>query len=132
MKNNKKRRILSDVSPLNDINNRIESPILLQIFDEDDDEEEERAQTNKDRYFLRPPPLLVLSQSIRTKNPEQLNDTQLNNRFPSIKDLPNAPANYSFVFYGFTPMFVFSSDQFKEEFHEYCFHFVDKSKKPND
>lgn len=110
MRNNKKRRLLSEnsltnVSPLNDINNQIQSPILLEIFDEDDDDDEDHG--DKDRYFVRPPPLLVLSQSIRRKHPEQLKETRLNNRFSSIKDLPNSPANYSFVFYGFPPAFVF-------------------------
>lgn len=99
--NNKKRRItafdyssLTNVSPLNNINNRVKSPLLFEIFDEEEED--------KDRYFLRPPPLMVMSQSIQARHPEQLNQTKLNNRFSSIKDLPNAPANYSFVFYGFT------------------------------
>jgi len=100
--NNKKRRIttsdytsLTNVTPLNQINNNIKSPILFEILDDSDND-------NENRYLLRPPPLMVLSQSIQAKHPEQLNDTKLNNRFSSIKDLPNAPANYSFVFYGFT------------------------------
>ncbi len=103
IKNNKKKRIttadyssLTNITPLNEINNRIKSSILLEIFDDDDDE---------NRYLLRPPPLMVLSQSIQSKHPEQLNDTKLNNRFSSIKDLPNSPANYSFVFYNFTQTF---------------------------
>lgn len=49
----------------------------------------------------RPPPLLALSQAIRRKHPEQLLETKLNDQLSSIKDLPVAPANYSFVFYGF-------------------------------
>jgi len=57
---------------------------------------------NQDQVIPRPPPLLALSQAIRRKHPEQLIETKLNNPLPSIKDLPNAPANYSFVFYGFT------------------------------
>ncbi len=96
----KKRRITrfdSSLSPLNEINNQIKSPILFEIFDDNND----------NRYLLRPPPLMVLSQSIQAKHPEQLNDTKLNNRFSSIKDLPNAPANYSFVFYNFTQTFGF-------------------------
>jgi hypothetical protein len=108
IKNNKKRRIttsdyssLTNVTPLNAINNKIKSPILFELSDNDDDD------NNQDRYLLRPPPLMVMSQSIRAKHPEQLNETKLNNRFSSIKDLPNAPANYSFFFYGFTQMFVF-------------------------
>ena len=119
---------LTNVSPLNDINNQIKPPILLEIFD-DDDEEDNEEEKNADRYFLRPPPLMVLSQSIRTKHPEQLNDTKLNNRFSSKKDLPNAPANYSFVFYGFTPPFVVQS---KSSDTKFSIRFLDKSKKPND
>jgi hypothetical protein len=101
----KKRRLttfdyssLTNITPLNDINNQIKSPILFEILDEEEE---------SDRYLLRPPPLMVLSQSIQAKHPEQLKETKLNNRFSSIKDLPNAPANYSFVFYDFTQTFVF-------------------------
>ena len=104
-KHNKKRRLttfdyssLTNVTSLNNINNRLRSPILFEILDEEEEEEE-----NDHRYLPRPPPLMVLSQSIQAKHPEQLTDTKLNNRFSSIKDLPNAPANYSFVFYHFTP-----------------------------
>jgi hypothetical protein len=61
-----------------------------------------QTSINNDRIIPRPPPLLALSQAIRRKHPEQLIDTKLNDQLPSIKDLPNAPANYSFVFYGFT------------------------------
>jgi hypothetical protein len=57
---------------------------------------------NHDQIIPRPPPLLALSQAIRRKHPEQLIETKLNNPLPSIEDLPNAPANYSFVFHGFT------------------------------
>lgn len=62
-----------------------------------------------DRYCLRPPPLLVLSQSIQAKHPEQLNETKLNHRFSAKKDLPTSLANYSLVFYGFNPTLVFVS-----------------------
>ncbi|CAF1213380.1 unnamed protein product [Rotaria sordida] len=106
-KNNKKQRIttlnyssLTNVTPLNEINDNTKSQILFEIYDDDDDNN--NNNNNENRYLLRPPPLMVLSQSIQAKHPEQLTDTKLNNRFSSIKDLPNAPANYSFVFYGFT------------------------------
>jgi hypothetical protein len=65
-----------------------------------------QTSINKDQVIPRPPPLLTLSQGIRRKHPEQLIDTRLNNELTSIKDLPNAPANYSFAFYGFTSMYV--------------------------
>lgn len=50
----------------------------------------------------RAPPLLALSQAIRRKYPEQIIESKLNEQIPSIKDLPNAPANYSFVFHDFS------------------------------
>jgi hypothetical protein len=50
---------------------------------------------------------MALSQSIQAKHPEELTDKKAINRFSSIKDLPNAPANYSFMFYNFTSTFVF-------------------------
>ena len=50
-----------------------------------------------DRIVPRPPPLVALSQAIRRKHPEQINE-----QLPQMNDLPNAPANYSFVFFGFT------------------------------
>lgn len=56
----------------------------------------------------RPPPLMVLSQAIRRKYPEQIAQSELNNHMASIEDLPIFPANYSFVFYGFTSTFVAS------------------------
>ncbi|CAF3581314.1 unnamed protein product [Rotaria sp. Silwood1] len=110
-KNSKKQRIttlnyssLTNVTPLNEINNNIKSQVLFEISDDDDDDDgnSNKKKNKEDRYLLRPPPLMVLSQSIQAKHPEQLTDTKLNNRFSSIKDLPNAPANYSFFFYGFT------------------------------
>ncbi|CAF2527036.1 unnamed protein product [Rotaria sp. Silwood2] len=116
-KNNKKQRIttlnyssLTNVTPLNDINNNIRSQILFELNDDDDDDDDDNNNNNEDRYLLRPPPLMVLSQTIQAKHPEQLTDTKLNNRFSSIKDLPNSPANYSFVFYGFTLTFVFQKE----------------------
>ena len=106
-KSNKKRRVttfdcssLTNVTPLNDINNQIKSSIFFEIFDDDND-------NNEDRDLVRPPPLMVLSQTIQARHPEQLTDTRLNNLFSSIKDLPKTLANYSFFFYGFTSMFVF-------------------------
>lgn len=103
-KNDKRSRIatfdyssFTNVTPLNEINNNVESRVL---FETDND-------NIIDQYLLRPPPLMVLSQTIQAKHPEQLTDTTLNNRFSSIGDLPNVPANYSFVFYGFTSTFVF-------------------------
>lgn len=57
---------------------------------------------NLNEIIPRPPPLLALSQAIQRKYPERLIETKLNEQLPSIKDLPNAPANYSFVFYNFT------------------------------
>ncbi|CAF3632054.1 unnamed protein product [Rotaria sordida] len=106
------------VTPLNQINNKTKSRIRFEICHNDnDDDDDERdlilpqvkeilreleISTNNDRIIPRPPPLLALSQAIRTKHPEQLIDTKLHNQLPSIEDLPNAPANYSFVFYGFT------------------------------
>jgi len=106
IKNNKKQRIttynyssLTNVTP----NNQIKSPILFEIIDDDN---------NENQYLLRPPPLMVLSQNIQAKHPEKLNDTKLNNQFSSIKDLPNAPANYSFVFYNFSQMFVFQLNKY--------------------
>ncbi|CAF0731809.1 unnamed protein product [Adineta steineri] len=108
LRNNKRQRLttcdyssLTNVTPLNEINNKIDSSILLEISDDSDDDGEINYN-NKNRYVLRPPPLMVLSQSIQAKHPEQLIDSKLNNRFSSIKDLPNSPANYSFVFHGFT------------------------------
>ncbi|UJR29953.1 hypothetical protein I4U23_017500 [Adineta vaga] len=99
LRNTKKQRLttfdnssFTNVTPLQEINNQIQSPVLLDISDNDE----------QDRYFLRPPPLMVLSQTIQAKYPEKLTDSKLNNRFSSIKDLPHSPANYSFVFYGFT------------------------------
>ena len=61
---------------------------------------------NDDQIIPRPPPQLPLSQAIRRKYPEQIAQTKLNTHFASIEDLPNAPANYSFVFYGFSSVFV--------------------------
>ncbi|CAF4504863.1 unnamed protein product, partial [Rotaria sp. Silwood2] len=102
------------LTPLNQINTKTKSRIRFEICHNDDDERdlilpnvkeiirELEISTNNDRIIPRPPPLLALSQAIRTKHPEQLIDTKLYNQLPSIKDLPNAPANYSFVFYGFT------------------------------
>ena len=117
-KNNKKRRLttfdyssLTNVSPLNDLNNQIISPNLYEISD---DEEE-------DQYILRPPPLMVLSQSIQAKHPEQLIDTKLTNRFSSIKDLPNAPANYSFAFYNLTLTFVFFNKKIEKKRKSFFF-----------
>ncbi|CAF1275067.1 unnamed protein product [Adineta ricciae] len=99
LRNNKKQRLttfeyssVTNVTPLQNINNQIKSPVLLDTSNDDEE----------DRYFLRPPPLMVLSQSIQAKHPEKLTDSKLNNRFSSIKDLPHSPANYSFVFYSFT------------------------------
>jgi hypothetical protein len=127
LKTNQKRRFdsssLTDITPLNDINNKIKSPILFEILDD----EEEENETN-DRYFLRPPPLMVLSQSIQAKHPEQLNETKLNNRFSSIKDLPNAPANYSFVFYNFTSMFVYLNQNFLNKKY-FSFRQIDEAKR---
>ena len=90
---------LTNVTPLNEIKNQLKSPDELETSDADED--------NGDRYFLRPPPLLVLSQSIRAKHPEQLIARKANHRFSSKADLPNAPANYSLVFYDFNRTFVF-------------------------
>ncbi len=61
---------------------------------------------NHDQIIPRPPPLLALSQRIQRKYPEELFETKLNDPLSSIKDLPNAPANYSFVFHGFTSTYV--------------------------
>ncbi|CAF0844875.1 unnamed protein product [Adineta steineri] len=60
-----------------------------------------QSSVNYDQIIPRPPPLLALSQAIRTRHPEQLIETKINNHLSSIKDLPNSPANYSFVFYQF-------------------------------
>ncbi|UJR16500.1 hypothetical protein I4U23_003402 [Adineta vaga] len=60
------------------------------------------SKTNE-RIIPRPPPQPALSQAIRRKHPEQLIGTNFDNQLPSMKDLPNAPANYSFVFYEFQP-----------------------------
>jgi hypothetical protein len=57
-----------------------------------------QTSINHDQIIPRPPPLFALSQAIRRKYPEELIETKSNNPLPSIKDLPNAPANYSFVF----------------------------------
>jgi hypothetical protein len=56
---------------------------------------------NNDEIIPRPPPLLALSQVIQRKYPEKLIE-----QLPSMEDLPNAPANYSFAFYGFTSTYV--------------------------
>lgn len=97
--NAKRRRLttLTTITPLNEIQNQLSSEISLELCPPDEDSD--------DRYCLRPPPLLVLSQSIQAKHPEQLNESKLNHRFSAKRDLPNAPANYSLVFYQFTPMF---------------------------
>jgi hypothetical protein len=55
------------------------------------------------RDLPRPPPLLALSQRIRQKHPEQLIAEPVVDPFPSMEDLPISPANYSFVFYQFSP-----------------------------
>ena len=65
-----------------------------------------QTSINHDQIIPRPPPLLALSQRIRRKYPEELIETKLNNLLPSIEDLPNAPANYSFVFHEFSPAYV--------------------------
>lgn len=105
MKINRKKRILNfentsltNITPLNDIQNRI----LLNFSSSSSSSSDENDEQNVDRYCLRPPPLMVLSQSIQAKHPEQLNHPKLTDRFSSIKDLPLVPANYSFVFYNFT------------------------------
>lgn len=112
-KSNKKRHLttfecssLTNVTPLNQINNQMRFPVFLDTLLDDLNDDDENNNDNNTRYLPKPPPLLVLSQTIQAKHPEQLIDTELNNRFSSIKDLPNSPANYSFVFYGFTSMFV--------------------------
>ena len=93
------------MTPLNPIENEISSDLCS------------AEEENEDRFCLRPPPLLVLSQSIQTKHPEQLNETKLNHRFSSKKDLPNAPANYSLVFYQFNSTFVFLNISIYSYFH---------------
>ncbi|CAF3223272.1 unnamed protein product [Rotaria socialis] len=116
-KNNKKQRMatfdyssFTNVTALNEIHNNLKSPVLFEIHNDGDDEDDNDDNNNinknynhyHDRYLLRPPPLMVLSQTVQAKHPEQLIDTKLDYQFSSIKDLPNAPANHSFVFYGFT------------------------------
>ncbi|CAF3310274.1 unnamed protein product [Rotaria socialis] len=102
------------VTPLDEINDKTKSRITFELCHNEDDErdfvlpnvkqiiDELETSTNNDQIIPRPPPLLALSQNIRAKHPEQLINTKLDNQLPSIKDLPNAPANYSFVFYEFS------------------------------
>ena len=98
------------VTPLHEPDPPSRSRIVFEICDEDDHRENEPILPNihqildnideltmPDRAIPRPPPLLALSQAIRAKHPEQLSDRPL----PSIEDLPNALANYAFVFHGF-------------------------------
>lgn len=135
-KNNKKRRIitidqstLTNITPLNDINNQMKSAILLNISSDDEDDNDKRIENC---VCPRPPPLMVLSQSIQAKYPEQLNEKKLSDRFSSIKDLPSSPANYSFVFYGFTQTFVANElINFISLFSLFVF-LIDKLKNPND
>jgi hypothetical protein len=104
------------VTPFNQINNKTKSRILFEICHDDENDlilpnvqeiiNELRTTINDERIIPRPPPLLALSQGIRAKHPEQLIDTKLKQQLPSIRDLPNAPANYSFVFYEFTSTYV--------------------------
>jgi hypothetical protein len=102
------------ITPLNPTKSKVRFEIC---HNEDDDNDlilpniqeiinQLQTSINNDRLIPRPPPLLALSQAIRRKHPEQLIDTKLNNQITSIKDLPNSPANYSFVFYGFTSTYV--------------------------
>ena len=65
-----------------------------------------QTSINHDRIIPRAPPLLALSQAIQVKHPEQLMNEKFNSPLPSIEDLPNVPANYSFVFYGFTSTYI--------------------------
>lgn len=94
------------ISPLHPIKSKVRFEVPPEEEDERNVQEEvnepEPPKTNEDD-IPRPPPLLALSQGIRRKHPEQLIDTKLNDQLPSMKDLPNAPANYSFVFYKFEP-----------------------------
>lgn len=102
------------VTPLEKINDKTKSEIRFEINQNENDENdfilpnveeinrELEPITNDVQIIPRPPPLLALSQAIRTKHPEQLIDSKLNNQLPSIKDLPYSLANYSFVFYGFS------------------------------
>ena len=87
---------------------RTKSRKYLPEEEEDEDQVEIVIEPLKDdcqmNQFVRPPPLLVLSQRIRLKHPDQITDQLLIDPFPSIEDLPTSPANYSFVFYQFTPM----------------------------
>lgn len=106
------------VTPLNHVNTNTKSRIEFEIcHNENDDRDfvvpnvqeiicQLAPPAENDRFIPRPPPLVALSQAIRTKHPEQITDSKLNNDLPSIKDLPNSPANYSFVFYGFTSPYV--------------------------
>ena len=73
------------------------------MFNDNDDDE---SDTDEHQHIVRPPPLMILSQTIRSKHPEQLNDTTLNDRYLLTTDLPSSPANYSFVFYNLTASFV--------------------------
>ena len=93
---------LTNITSLNVIHNQISSRILLEIFNENNNDETDENH----QHLLRPPPLLVLSQSIRAKYPEKLIDSKLNHRISSKKDLPHSPANFSFFFYDFTQTFV--------------------------
>jgi len=136
MKNNKKKRIfnfentsLTNITPLNDIQNQI----LLNLSSSSSSSDESEDKQNSNRYYLRPPPLMVLSQTIQAKHPEQLSHSKLTDRFSSIKDLPLVPANYSFVFYGFTAMFVSNSICFFFYRKAASFLFrIDKSTNAND
>ena len=104
-KNNQIRRIttldhssLTNVTPLDD---KVKSRILFESTVDDDDDNIENP------YIIRAPALMIFSQRIQVKHPEQLNDVKLNYRSSSVADLPSVPANYSFVFYGFTSTSAF-------------------------
>ena len=100
------------VTPLHEPDLPSRSRIVFEICDDDDREENDPILPDiqqlidniddlsmpTNRAIPRPPPLLALSQAIRAKHPDQLSDRPL----PSIEDLPNALANYAFVFHGFT------------------------------
>jgi len=103
------------ITPLNQINIKTKPTIQFELCDNDNDFilpnvqeiiNELQISINNNQIIPRPPPLLALSQAIRRKHPEQLIETKSNEQISSIKDLPNAPANYSFVFYGFTSTYV--------------------------
>ncbi|CAF1079355.1 unnamed protein product [Adineta ricciae] len=113
------------ISPLHPTKSKVHFEVRLDEEDKQNDQEEindpELPKPNEDD-IPRPPPLLALSQAIRRKHPERLIDTKLNDQLPSMKDLPNAPANYSFVFYEFEPTLLVEAKRLARRMGD-CFSF---------